>query len=71
MDCISSAIELFVVVVASLLHGPLRVDLVHAERKINCTRVVLDTKSQNIPEVVVVRRGAGGVRGIGRGGSTG
>ncbi len=25
---------------------------------------VLDTKSQNIPEVVVVRRGAGGVRGI-------
>ncbi len=26
--------------------------------------VVLDTKSQNIPEVVVVRRGAGGVPGI-------
>jgi hypothetical protein len=25
---------------------------------------VLDTKSQNIPEVVVVRRGAGGVLGI-------
>ncbi len=36
-----------------------------------CTRLqsfihtsVLDTKSQNIPEVVVVRRGAGGVVGI-------
>ncbi len=28
---------------------------------------VLDTKSQNIPEVVVVRRGAGGVWGVGRG----
>jgi hypothetical protein len=26
--------------------------------------IVLDTKSQNIPEVVVVRRGAGGVLGI-------
>jgi hypothetical protein len=26
-----------------------------------CTSTVLDTKSQNIPEVVVVRRGAGGV----------
>jgi hypothetical protein len=25
---------------------------------------VLDTKSQNIPEVVIVRRGAGGVLGI-------
>jgi hypothetical protein len=26
--------------------------------------VVLDTKSQNIPEVVVVRRGVGGILGI-------
>jgi hypothetical protein len=26
--------------------------------------LVLDTKSQNIPEVVVARRGAGGVPGI-------
>jgi hypothetical protein len=26
--------------------------------------IVLDTKSQNIPEVVVVRRGAGGILGI-------
>jgi hypothetical protein len=32
---------------------------------------VLDTKSQNIPEVVVVRRGAGGVLRIWGGGSTG
>jgi hypothetical protein len=27
-------------------------------------KIVLDNKSQNIPEVVIVRRGAGGVLGI-------
>jgi hypothetical protein len=37
MDCISSAIELFVVVVASLLHGPLRVE---RQEKKNFTRVI-------------------------------
>ncbi len=32
---------------------------------------VLDSKSRNIPEVVVVRRGAVGVLGIGKGGTVG
>ncbi len=35
------------------------------------TILVPDSKSRNIPEVVVVRRGAGGVLGIGEGGSAG
>ncbi len=34
------------------------------KQEINMVRIVLDTKSQNIPEVVVVRRGGGGAPGI-------
>jgi hypothetical protein len=43
------------------------IDMQHGQ----CSMGVLDTKSQNIPEVVLVRRGAGGALGIWEGGSTG